>query len=66
MRVYAKIGTGPMVMIKIGWKRSPLKVGDRIKFKTILFPVQTHGEWRSGIIDGIKDVGHLLYLIARM
>ena len=63
LEIRAKVGTGPMTIIYIGWKRKPPIVGDRIKFRS--FPYQKREKWSTGIVDMIRDVGYPLYYIAR-
>ena len=62
LEIRAKVGTGPMTIIYVGWKRN-LMVGDRIKFRS--FPYHKREKWHTGIVSQIKDVGYLLYYIDR-
>jgi len=64
MKIYAKVGTGPGQIIQVGFKHKLPKIGDFIKFKT--YPYEKYARWQRGVIDEIRDVGQMLYLIARM
>ena len=62
MEVYAKVGTGSQIKIRIrGLRKSPTK-GKKIRFKNVFI---TYGEWQTGIIDDIKDMnGYTLYYVS--
>ena len=63
IEVRAKVGTHPVSVIYIGWKRKLPKVGDRVKFRT--YPYDKHERWQGGIVDEVRDVGYSLYYISR-
>lgn len=62
MIVHAKVGTQSLSVIKIGFKRKPPIVGDRIKFRA--YPEEAGEKWRTAKIDLIKDVGFLVYYLS--
>ena len=63
MDIYAKIGTGPQVRIRVKSIRKIPTKDQCIEFKEL--PIRSGEKWKRGYVDGTKNVGgYILYYIS--
>lgn len=57
MKIRAKLGTGPSMMLEVDGRGLILKEGRRIRFR------EMYGQrWQTGIIDHIGSAGGLVFI----